>query len=96
MPNGLHKYMRFSLDNNLVMIDGFQFLSSSLDSLVKNLCESDCMHLSQEFDSEVLDLVRQKGFYSYKYMCDFGSFDHSHKKWKDCLKTRAEPTVFSL
>ena len=35
--SGLEKYMIFSLDNKLVFIDGFQFLSSSLDSLAKNL-----------------------------------------------------------
>ena len=52
--------MSISLDNKLVLIDSLQFLSSSLHSLVKNLDENDFKHLSQEFDSEVLDLVTQK------------------------------------
>ena len=61
---GLEKYMSFSLDNKLVFIDSFQFLSSSLDSLVKNSGENGFKHLSQVFDSEVVDivLVKQKGF----------------------------------
>ena len=63
--------MSFSLDNKLIFIDSFQFLSSSLDSLVKSSGENDFKHLSQEFDSEVSDLVTQKGFYLYEYMCDF-------------------------
>ena len=42
-----------------------QFFSSLLDSLVKNLGKDDFMYLSQEFDSKVLDLVKQKAFYTY-------------------------------
>ena len=60
IPNGLEKYMSFSINNKLRFIDSFHFLSSSLDSLVKNLGKDD---LSQEFDNNVLDLVKQKGFY---------------------------------
>ena len=37
IPNGMKKYMSFSINNNLSFIDSFQFLSSSLDNLVKNL-----------------------------------------------------------
>ena len=40
-PNGLEKYMSFSINNKLSFIDSFQFLSSSLDSLVKNLTKDD-------------------------------------------------------
>ena len=46
--------------NKLSFSDSFQFLSTSLDSLVKNLEKDDFRHFSQEFDSEVLDLVKQK------------------------------------
>ena len=35
IPNGLEKYMNFTINNKLSFIDSFQFLSSSLDSLVK-------------------------------------------------------------
>ena len=65
--NGLEKYMSFSMNNMLGFIDSFQFLSSSLDCLVKNLGKVDFKYLSQEFDNTVLDLVWQKGFYPYEY-----------------------------
>ena len=68
IPNGLEKYMRFSINNKLSFIDSFQFLSSLLDSLVKNLNKGDCKYLSQEFGNNVLDLVKQKGSYPYEYM----------------------------
>ena len=74
IPNGLKKYKSFSVNNNLSFIDSFQFLSSSLHSLVKKLTKDDFKYLSQEFDNNVLDLVKQKGFYPYKYMSDFEIF----------------------
>ena len=48
IPNGLKKYMSFSINSKLSFIDSFQFLSSSLDSLVNNLSKNDFKYLSQE------------------------------------------------
>ena len=39
IPNGLEKYMAFTINRNLVFIDSMQFMNSSLDSLVKNLID---------------------------------------------------------
>ena len=36
IPNGLEKYMSFTINNKLIFVDRFQVLNSSLDSLVKN------------------------------------------------------------
>ena len=71
IPNRLRKKLSFSINNKLSSIDSFQFLSSSLDSLVKNLGKDNFKDLSQEFDNNVLDLVKQKAFYAYEYMTDF-------------------------
>ena len=60
-----------SVTSFLSVIDSFQFLSSSLDSLDKNLGKDDFKYLIQEFDNNVLDLVKQKGFSSYDFMSDF-------------------------
>ena len=65
--------MSFTINNNLNLIDSFQFLCSSLDSFVKNLGKNYFKYLSEEFDN-ILDLVKQNGFYSYEYMCDFEKF----------------------
>ena len=64
----------FSVNNKLIFIDSFQFLSSSLDSLVTSLDKNYFKYLSQKFDSNLLDLVKQKGFYPYEYMSDFEKF----------------------
>ena len=54
--------MSFNIHNKLIFIDRFQFSSFSLDSLVKSFSKDDFKNLSQEFDSKVLDLAKQKDF----------------------------------
>ena len=71
--------MSFTINNKLRFIDSFQFFSSSLDSLVKNLGKDDFKYLSQEFDNNVLDLVKQKIFHLDEYTIDF------KKLKKNCL-----------
>ena len=58
----------------LSFIYSFQFLSSSWNSLVKNLNKDYFKYLSQEFDNNALDLVKQKGFNTYEYMTHFKKF----------------------
>ena len=58
--------MSFTINNKLSFIESFQFLSSSLDSLVKNLSKYYVKYLSQEFDNNILDLVKREGFYLYE------------------------------
>ena len=70
IPNGLEKYMSFTINNKVSLIDSFKFLGYSLDSLVKD----DFKYLSQEFDNNILDLVKQKWFYPYEYMSDSEKF----------------------
>ena len=65
IPNGLEKYMSFNIDNKLIFINSFHLLSSILDSFVKNLDKDDFKYFSQEFDNDVLNLVKQKEFYSH-------------------------------
>ena len=63
IPNGLEKYMSFSINNKISFIDSFQFLSYSLDGLIKNLNNDDFKYSRQEFHNNVLDLVKQKELY---------------------------------
>ena len=71
LPNRLKKYMTFSINSKLSFIGSFQFLSSSLDSIVKNLA-IDFKYLSQVFDTN--DLIKHKGFYPCEYMSDSEKF----------------------
>ena len=74
IPNGLEKYMAFTINRNLVFIDSMQFMNSSLDSLAKNLSDNDFKYLSEEFSGEFLKLVKQKEVYPCEYMNSFKKF----------------------
>ena len=74
IPNRLEKYMSFSINNKLSFTDSLQFLTSSLDNLVKNLGKDDFKYLSQEFDNNALDLAKNKRFFPYEYMSGFKKF----------------------
>ena len=65
ISNELEKCMSFTINNKLSFIDCFQFPRFLLDSLVKSLNKDDCKYLNREFDNNLLDVVKQKGFYSY-------------------------------
>ena len=49
IPNGLEKYIAFTLNKNLVSIDSMLFMNSSLDNLVKSLSDKDFVFLSERF-----------------------------------------------
>ena len=74
--------MNFPINNKLSFIDSLQFLISSLDSLVKNLNKDDFKHLNQEFDNNVLDLGKEKGFYPQEYLSDSESFKEVFERFK--------------
>ena len=86
IPNGLEMYMSITINNKLSFIDRFQFLSSSLDGLVKNINKDNFKYLSQELDSNILDLVKQKGFYPNEYMSNL-------EKFKEQLSNKTSFTV---
>ena len=69
--------MAFTINRNLVFIDSMQFMNSSLDSLVKNLSDNDIKYLSEEFRSEFLGLVKQKGVLPYEYTDSFKKFSEN-------------------
>ena len=58
--------MTFFLNKNLVFIDSMQYMNSSLDKLVKNLSDEDFKFLVEEFSSENLELLKQRGAYLYE------------------------------
>ena len=67
--------MAFTINWNIVFIDSMQFMNSSLDSLVKNLGDRYFKYLSEEYNGELLELVKEKGVYPYEYMDSFKRFN---------------------
>ena len=56
--NRLQNYVSFSINNKIIFVDSFKFLSSSLDNLVKNLGKDVFKYFSEELGSMVYDLVK--------------------------------------
>ena len=48
-----------------------QFMNSSIYKLVKNLSDEDFKYLVEEFSSENIELLKQKGAYPCDYMNSF-------------------------
>ena len=72
IPNGLEKYMSFTVGKNIVFIDSMLFMNSSLDKLAESLSSQDFKYLNKEFSGEKLELVKKKGVYPYEYFDSFG------------------------
>ena len=51
--NGLEQYVNFTVNNKLIFIDSFQFLSSSLNSLVENISKDNFKYWRQEFGNNI-------------------------------------------
>ena len=85
IPNGLEKYMSFTLNNNIVFIDSMLFMNSSLDKLVKNLRCKYFKYLSEEFSGEKLELVKKKVAYPYEYFDSFKKFKEGKLPDIDCF-----------
>ena len=75
IPNNMEKYMAFMLGKHLLFLDSFQFMSSSLDNLTKNLPDDAFIFTQQEFTGEQYNLMKQKGTYPYDYMDSFQKFN---------------------
>ena len=75
IPNNMEKYMAFMLGKHLLFLDSFQFMSSSLDNLTKNLPDDAFIFTQQEFTDEEFNLMKQKGTYPYDYMDSFQKFN---------------------
>ena len=78
IPNGLEKYMAFTINKNLIFIDSMQFINSGLEAFVQNLTYNDFKYLSQEFNGEQLSLIKQKGVYPYEYLNSFEKFSEDN------------------
>ena len=63
IPNGLEKHMSLSINDKSIFTDSFEFLSSSLDNLVKSSDKDDFKYLIRKVDGKALDLAKRKGFY---------------------------------
>ena len=58
-----------------MFIDSMQCLNFSFDKLVKSLSDEDFKYLVEDSGSEDLELLKQKGDYTYEYINSFERFN---------------------
>ena len=83
IQNGLEKYMSFSISGKLSFIDSFQFLSYSLDSLVKNLNNIYPYEYISHFEKFKEQLPNKERFYSLLTGTKISDkkYEHALKIW---------------
>lgn len=86
IAQNFEKYISFQV-SHLCFKDSFSFLSSSLDTLTKNLAQEGNNKfpytLERFTDATQRKLILQKGVYPYEYMNDFKVFDETQLPSKD-------------
>ena len=95
IPNNTEKYISFSL-GNLRFIDSFQFLLSSLESLVASNKPED-FEITRQFeeDDERRELILRKGVYPYEYMDSFEKFNETSLPPKEAFYSKLTDTHIS-
>ena len=84
IPQNIEKFITFKLDS-IQVLDSYQFLSESLDTLVNNLKQSNydfpitCKLFEKyNLNEEKKDLLFKKGIYPYEWMDNFSKFDYKY------------------
>ena len=62
-----------------------QFMTSSLERLVKNLTDNDFKYLTEELVSKNLELLKQKDAYHYEYMDSYKRFNEEQLPDRKCF-----------
>ena len=86
IPTNMEKYVSFSLGNHLTFIDSYQFLSSSLQSLVNNLASEGVEKfdlLTSYITNIEPHLLLRKQVYPYEYMNCWSKFKERNLPSKD-------------
>ena len=68
-PHDVKRELRF--------IDSYKFMSSSLDSLAKNLTDGQCKNVAQYYSGEKFTLIRRKGVYPYDWVDSIAKFSET-------------------
>ena len=67
--------MSIVVNRRITFIDSLQFYKGSLDTLTSNLNDEDFKHLTSEFGTDKLEILKGKDAYPYEWV-------NSYKKFK--------------
>ncbi|KAK3105269.1 hypothetical protein FSP39_021352 [Pinctada imbricata] len=91
IPQNMNKYVSTSL-GDLRFIDSYQFMSSSLETLIENLAAeglSNFVHFQKTFkDENIVNLLLRKNVYCYDYFDKFEKFNECELPPKEAFFNR--------
>ena len=85
IPEGIDKYMSIIVNRYITFIDSLQFYNGSLDTLASNLNNEDFKHLTSEFGTDKLEILKRKDKYQYEWVDLYGKFKHPSLPEKKCF-----------
>ena len=95
IPTNSEKFMSFTWGKNLVFIDSFQFMPSSLEKLSSNLPQNKYTNLENELGKTNTNLLKQKGVYCYEYTDNWDKFKETKLPIKEKFYSSLNDTDIS-
>ena len=68
--------MSIIVNRHITFIDFLQFYNSSLDTLASNLEDNDFKHLTSEFGTDNLEILKTQDAYPYEWVDSYEKFKH--------------------
>ena len=68
--------MSIIVNRRITFIDSLQFYKGSLDTLTSNLNDEDFKHLTSEFGTDKLEILKRKDAYPYEWVNSYKRFKY--------------------
>ena len=72
----MDNYMSIVVNRRITFIDSLQFYKGSLDTLTSNLNDEDFKHLTSEFGTDKLEILKRKDAYPYEWVDSYQKFKY--------------------
>ena len=76
IPKGIDKYMSIIVNGHITFIDSLQFYNGLLDTLASNLKGGYFKHLTSEFGTDKLEILKRKDAYPHEWVDSYEKFKH--------------------
>ena len=77
--------MSIIVNRHITFIDSLQFYNGSLDTLASNLNNEDFKHLTSEFGTDKLEILKRKETYPYEWVDSYEKFNYQQLPPKKCF-----------
>ena len=76
ITKGIDNYMSIIVNRHITFIDSLQLYKGSLDTLASNLNDEDFKHLTLEFGTDKLEILKREDAYPYEWLNSYEKFKY--------------------